>query len=246
VVGQTGIEAIGGLLNGTFNPSGKLVDTYCYTNLTSPAVQNAYYTAYTNAAARNLAFKGTCNEYYVAYQEGIYIGYRYYETRYEDVVLGTENAGSFDYASTVAFPFGYGLSYTTFDYSNFSMAEKENSFVFTVDVKNTGNVDGREVVEIFMQSPYTAYDRENGIEKAAVELVGFAKETVPAGQTVTYTVEVDKSELRTYDAKGQAPILQMPVIIISPLVTEPMKHSITSLQRRAPLLNRCPDLETQI
>lgn len=201
-VGQTGIEAIGGLMNGTFNPSGKLVDTYCYTNLTSPAVQNAYYTAYTNAAARNLAFKGTCNEYYVAYQEGIYIGYRYYETRYEDVVLGTENAGSFDYASTVAFPFGYGLSYTTFDYSNFSMAEKENSFVFTVDVKNTSNVDGREVVEIFMQSPYTAYDRENGIEKAAVELVGFAKETVPAGQTVTYTVEVDKSELRTYDANG--------------------------------------------
>lgn len=201
-VGQTGIEAIGGLLNGTYNPSGKLVATYCYDNLTSPAVQNAFYTSYTNATEKGLAFKGTCNEYYVAYQEGIYVGYRYYETRYEDVVLGEENAGEYDYASTVAFPFGYGLSYTTFEYSNFAMADNGDKFTFTVDVANTGSVDGREVVEIFMQSPYTDYDRENGIEKASVELVGFSKETVPAGQTVTFTMDVDKAELRAYDANG--------------------------------------------
>ena len=201
-VGQTGIEAIGGLLNGTYNPSGKLVDTFCYTNLTSPAIQNAYNTAYTNAAARNLVFKGSCNEYYVAYQEGIYVGYRYYETRYEDAVLGAENVGDYDYASTVAFPFGYGLSYTSFAYDNFQMTENPDSFTFTVDVTNTGDVDGREAAELYMQSPYTDYDRENGIEKAAVELVGFAKETVPAGETVTYSITVDKSELRTYDAKG--------------------------------------------
>lgn len=201
-VGQTGIEAIGGLLNGTYNPSGRLVDTWCYDNLTSPAVQNAFVTSYTNAAAQNLAFKGKCNEYYVAYQEGIYVGYRYYETRYEDAVLGAENVGEYDYDTTVAYPFGYGLSYTTFDYSNFKMTESGDKFVFTVDVTNTGSVDGREVAEIYMQSPYTDYDRQNGIEKAAVELVGFTKETVPAGQTVTFTVEVDKSELRTYDANG--------------------------------------------
>ena len=201
-VGQTGIEAIGGILNGAYNPSGKLVDTFCYTNLTSPAVQNAYYTAYTNAAARGLAFKGSCNEYYVAYQEGIYVGYRYYETRYEDAVLGAENVGDYDYASTVAFPFGYGLSYTTFAYSNLIMADSGDTLTFTVDVTNTGDVEGREAVELYMQSPYTDYDRENGIEKAAVELVGFAKETVPAGETVTYSITVDKSELRAYDVKG--------------------------------------------
>ena len=201
-VGQNGIEAIGDLLNGTVNPSGKLVDTYCYDNLTSPAMQNTYVTSYTNAAEQGLAFKNTCNEYYEVYQEGIYVGYRYYETRYEDTVLGNANVGKYDYASTVAYPFGYGLSYTTFEYSGLTMKEDGDNFVFTVSVSNTGSVDGCEAVQIYMQSPYTDYDRENGIEKAAVELVGFEKVTVPAGQTVSVDVTVPKSELRTYDANG--------------------------------------------
>lgn len=201
-VGQNGIEAIGDLLNGTVNPSGKLVDTYCYDNLTSPAMQNTYVTSYTNAAEQGLAFKNTCNEYYEVYQEGIYVGYRYYETRYEDTVLGNANVGKYDYASMVAYPFGYGLSYTTFEYSGLTMKEDGDNFVFTVSVSNTGSVDGREAVQIYMQSPYTDYDRENGIEKAAVELVGFEKVTVPAGQTVSVDVTVPKSELRTYDANG--------------------------------------------
>lgn len=201
-VGQSGINAIGDLLNGAVNPSGKLVDTYCYDNLTSPAIQNAHATSYTNAGAMGLAFAGTNNEYYVAYQEGIYIGYRYYETRYEDAVLGTANVGDYDYAKTVAYPFGYGLSYTAFTYGGLEMAENGGDLVFTVDVTNSGGVDGSEVVEIFMQSPYTGYDRENGIEKAAVELVGFSKVAVKAGETVTATVTVPKTELRAYDANG--------------------------------------------
>ena len=201
-VGQNGIEAIGDILNGTVNPSGKLVDTYCYDNLTSPAMQNTYITSYTNAAEQGLAFKSTCNEYYEVYQEGIYVGYRYYETRYEDTVLGNANIGKYDYASTVAYPFGYGLSYTTFEYSGLTMKEDGDNFVFTVSVSNTGSVDGREAVQIYMQSPYTDYDRENGIEKAAVELVGFEKVAVPAGQTVSVDVTVPKSELRAYDANG--------------------------------------------
>ena len=201
-VGQNGIEAIGDILNGAVNPSGKLVDTYCYDNLTSPAMQNTYITSYTNAAEQGLAFKSTCNEYYEVYQEGIYVGYRYYETRYEDTVLGNANVGKYDYASTVAYPFGYGLSYTTFEYSGLTMKEDGDNFVFTVSVSNTGSVDGREAVQIYMQSPYTDYDRENGIEKAAVELVGFEKVAVPAGQTVSVDVTVPKSELRAYDANG--------------------------------------------
>ena len=200
-VGQTGINAIGDLLKGAVNPSGKLVDTYCYDNLTSPAIQNAHATAYTNAASAGLSFDSN-NEYYVAYQEGIYVGYRYYETRYEDYVLGNANVGDYDYASTVAYPFGYGLSYTTFRYGPLAMTDNGDSFTFTVDLTNTGAVDGAEAVQIYMQSPYTDYDRENGIEKASVELVGFTKVDVAAGETVTATVTVDKSEMRAYDANG--------------------------------------------
>ncbi len=201
-VGQSGIRAVGDLLNGKINPSGRLVDTYCYDNTTSPAVQNAYVTSYTNAAEKGLAFAKTNNEYYVVYQEGIYIGYRYYETRYEDYVLGNANVGDYDYAKTVAFPFGYGLNYSNLTYGKLNMKESGDSFEFTVDVTNPSARDAREAVTIYMQSPYTDYDRQNGIEKAAVELVGYTKIDVPAGKTVTASVSVAKSELRAYDANG--------------------------------------------
>ncbi len=201
-VGQSGIRAIGDILNGKVNPSGRLVDTYCYDNKTSPAVQNAYVTSYTNAAEAGLAFAKTNNEYYVVYQEGIYIGYRYYETRYEDWVLGNAKVGEYDYAKTVAFPFGYGLNYSNLTYGKLSMKESGDHFDFTVDVTNPSARDAREAVTIYMQSPYTDYDRQNGIEKAAVELVGYTKVDVPAGKTVTATVTVAKTELRAYDANG--------------------------------------------
>ena len=201
-VGQSGIRAIGDLLSGKINPSGRLVDTYCYDNTTSPAVQNAYVTSYTNAAEKGLAFAKTNNEYYVVYQEGIYIGYRYYETRYDDMVLGNANVGDYDYARTVAFPFGYGLNYSGLTYGKLAMKESGDHFDFTVDVTNPSGRDAREAVLIFMQSPYTEYDRQNGIEKAAVELVGYTKVDVPAGKTVTASVTVAKSEMRTYDANG--------------------------------------------
>ncbi|MBQ7485906.1 MAG: glycoside hydrolase family 3 protein [Clostridia bacterium] len=201
-VGQSGIRAIGDLLNGKVNPSGRLVDTYCYDNTTSPAVQNAYVTSYTNASQAGLSFSKTNNEYYVVYQEGIYIGYRYYETRYEDMVLGNTKVGDYNYAKTVAFPFGYGLNYSNLSYGKLAMKENGDHFDFTVEVTNPSNRDARDAVLIYMQSPYTAYDQQNGIEKAAVELVGYTKVDVPAGKTVTADVTVDKSEMRTYDANG--------------------------------------------
>lgn len=201
-VGQSGIHAIGDLLCGRTNFSGRLVDTFCYDNTSSPAIQNAYVTSYTNAAAQNLAFKGTNDEYYAVYQEGIYVGYRYYETRYEDVVLENANVGAYDYGTTVAFPFGYGLSYSDLSYSNLTMKEDGSRLVFTVDVTNPSARDARDAVLLYMQSPYTEYDRQNGVEKASVELVGYTKLDVPAGQTVTAAVTVDKTELRTYDANG--------------------------------------------
>ena len=202
-VGQSGINAIGDLLTGRINFSGRLVDTFCYDNTTSPAIQNAYVTSYTNAADKGLSFKGTNDEYYAVYQEGIYVGYRYYETRYEDAVLGNANVGDYDYSKTVAFPFGYGLSYADLRYSSLAMKEDNTNLVFTVDVTNASEIDARDAVLIYMQSPYTDYDRQNGIEKASVELVGYTKLDVPAGKTVTATVTVPKTELRTYDANGQ-------------------------------------------
>lgn len=201
-VGQSGINAIGKLLNGTVNPSGKLVDTHCYDDLTSPTLQNAHVTSCTNAEAMGLAFAGTCNEYYVVYQEGIYVGYRYYETRYEDAVLGNPNVGDYDYASTVAHSFGYSLSYSTFEYKNMTLNDLGDTLQFTVEVTNTSDIDGAEVVEIFMQSPYTDYDRANGVEKASVELVGYQKVAIAAGETVSVNVDVDKTELRAFDAYG--------------------------------------------
>ena len=201
-VGLTGIKAVGDLLNGTANPSGRLVDTYCYDNTTSPAVQNAYITAYKNASDYGLTYSGGNNLYYVVYQEGIYVGYRYYETRYEDTVLGNAKAGAFDYASTVAYPFGYGLSYSDLSYENLTMKEDGGQFIFTVDVKNASARDAKDAVLIYMQSPYTDYDRQNGIEKAAVELVGFTKVSVPGNSTVKAEVKVSKSEMRAYDANG--------------------------------------------
>jgi len=202
-VGQSGIGAIGALLNGSVNPSGRLVDTFCYDNTSSPAIQNAYVTSYTNAAQAGLSFNGGNNEYYTVYQEGIYVGYRYYETRYEDVVLGTDKVGDYDYAKTVAFPFGYGLNYSDLSYGKLAMNESGDVFTFTVDVTNPSDRDARDAVLIYMQSPYTDYDRQNGIEKAAVELVGYTKVDVPAGKTVSAEVSVPKTELRSYDANGQ-------------------------------------------
>lgn len=193
--GQQGLRAIPGLLDGTYNPSGRLVDTYAYDNFSSPAMVNF-------GDFRFSDITDTYKKYYYNYAENIYIGYKYYETRYADYVMGTANVGEFDYSEEVQYPYGYGLSYTTFEYTSFDMTEKQDEFVFDVTVKNTGSVPGKEVVEIYMQSPYTQYDRENLIEKSAIELVGFAKtDKIESGKTDSVTISVPKEYMCAYDAK---------------------------------------------
>ncbi len=204
-VGQTGINGVAQLLSGAVSPSGSLVDTYLYDNMTNPAMYNFFTQAYPNAAEYNLLTEGAdVQGMYSVYQEGIYLGYRYFETRYEDVVMGTANAGDYDWATTVAYPFGYGDSYTTFAYSNFKVTESDDAFTVTLKVTNTGSTfSGKETVQIYFQSPYTAYDKANGIEKAAAELCGFAKTAILApGASEDVTITVKKSELRTYDANN--------------------------------------------
>ena len=209
-LGLNGIPAVTDILAGKVNPSGRLVDTFLKDNHASPAMENYDAFPYANAEELGLAYAQNnqdagidkCNMNYVVYQEGIYVGYRYFETRYEDFVLCQGNAGDYDYNAQVAFSFGTGLSYSTFEYANFSMEDKGNSFEVSVDVTNTSAVDGKHTVQIYFQSPYTQYDRDNGIEKAAVEICGFDKKLIAAGSTVRFTINVLKDDLTSYDANN--------------------------------------------
>ena len=204
-VGQTGINGVGQLLAGVLSPSGSIVDTFCYDNLTNPALYNSYSMVYPNAEEFDLLTEGNdIQGRYNVYQEGIYLGYRYYETRYEDVVMGTGNAGNYDYNTAVAYPFGYGMSYTEFELSDYEVTENEDGFNVSVKVTNTGDTySGKKTVQVYFQSPYTEYDKTNGIEKASVELCGFAKtDVLEPGASETVNIQVDKKELRTYDSNN--------------------------------------------
>uniref|UniRef100_UPI0040279390 glycoside hydrolase family 3 C-terminal domain-containing protein n=1 Tax=Roseburia inulinivorans TaxID=360807 RepID=UPI0040279390 len=202
-VGETGINAVADILAGDVTPSGRLADTYCYNVFSSPAMVNFGTTVYADAETYDLD-ENSMN--YIVYQEGIYVGYRYYETRYEDYAMGTGNAGDFSYASDVAYPFGYGLSYTDFEYSNMSANYNASTDMYevTVTVTNTGDTySGKETVQIYSQSPYTEYDKKNGVEKASVTLCGFGKTDVLApGQSETLKIDVEKRDLASYDAYG--------------------------------------------
>ncbi|MBO4989044.1 MAG: glycoside hydrolase family 3 protein [Clostridia bacterium] len=197
--GVGGMESVPAIIAGEINPSGKTVDTYCYDNYSSPAMQNFGDFRFANADGSNSGFS------YVNCAEGIYVGYRYYETRYEDTVLKRANVGSYNYDKTVFAPFGYGLSYTTFDYSDYKCEydSSKDSYDVSVKVTNTGSVAGKEVVEIYSQSEYTDYDVQNKVEKSAVNLCGFAKtKELKKGESQTLTVEVPRYNLATYDSFG--------------------------------------------
>ena len=206
-VGMTGIRGVADILCGDVVPSGRIVDTFLKDNHSSPAMVNFGAYDYTNAdelgleTAQNNTDAGVvkANRNYVVYQEGIYVGYRYYETRYEDYVLDRGNAGDYDYSADVAYPFGSGLSYVDFTYSNFNITPEEDTVTVTVDVKNEGDIAAKHTVQIYFQSEYTQYDIDNDVEKSAVELCGFDKKEIGAGQTVTYTITVDKEDLTSYD-----------------------------------------------
>lgn len=208
--GQSGLDSLGKLLSGDITPSGHLVDTFCYDNLREPSIYNFGHNAYENFESEYRAQADAehkdawfSEKYYNVYLEGIYVGYRYYETRYEDMVLG--NTTDFDYSNIVAYSFGHGLSYADFEYSGFSV--KDNSvgtMTATVTVTNKStSVSGKEVVQLYAQTPYTDYDKANGIEKSSIELVGFEKtKTLAPGESETVFVTFHKELLAVYDAYG--------------------------------------------
>ncbi len=201
-VGISGTNAVTDILAGKVNPSGSLVDTYCYDNYSSPAMQNFVPTTYEGFDGANIPKNAST---YMIYQEGIYVGYKYYETHYEDFVMGTGNAGDYAYGNDVAFPFGYGLSYTQFDYSNMEVKynAETDQFEVSVNVTNIGDMAGKETVQVYSQSPYTEYDKENKVEKASVALCGFGKTKVlEPGHSEIITIYIDKRDLASYDAYG--------------------------------------------
>ena len=213
--GQYGFEGVVNLLSGKANPSGGLIDTYATNSLSAAATQNFGDYTYANAQAMGLKSIGLTDvtDKYLVQAEGIYVGYKYYETRYEDAVLGRYNAssdagvyasqGAWDYAAEVAFPFGFGLSYTNFNYEITSLTsdgEAGSEFTVTVKVTNSGQVAGKAPVQIYVQAPYTEYDRENLVEKAAVQLVAYGKSgIIEPGASEDVIVNVDKYLLASYD-----------------------------------------------
>lgn len=207
--GYRGAYGIADVISGVISPSGKLVETYTVDTNASPAMMNFGNYTYTNGSR----IKASQAKNYVVYAEGIYSDYRYFETRYEDCVLGQGSAnssagvcagnGSWNYADEVLYPFGYGLSYTTFSKELMGDPVFDNdthTAVLTVKVTNTGTVAGKEVVTVFAQSPYTDYDVQNKVEKASVQLVGFekTKELVP-GASETLEITIHLQWLASYD-----------------------------------------------
>lgn len=206
-VGMGGISAVAKALVGQVVPSGRLADTYVKDNFSAPAT--ASWSMQNTAGTFSAKYENSdlltsdAQKRYGVYVEGIYVGYRYYETRYEDMVLGRENVGDYDYMSVVSRPFGYGLSYTTFAYSDYKVTETADGYEARVTVTNTGAYAGKEVVQVYLQKPYTAYDMETGVEKASVELAGFDKTALLApGESQTLTIPVDRERFKTYDANG--------------------------------------------
>lgn len=199
--GANGLSEIGKLFNGTVNPSGHLPDTYVYDNFSSPAMQNFGDQRYVTAAGELLG-----DDYaLINYGEGIYVGYKYYETRYEDKIMGTGNAGAYDYASVVAYPFGYGLSYTEFTYGDFVLTDNgDGTLTAQVKVTNSGSVPGKDAVGLYYQAPYTQYDKENGVEKASVNLADFGKtKELAPGESETLSFIFQAAEtMKSYDTRG--------------------------------------------
>lgn len=221
--GAVGYTGVVNLLVGAANPSGRVVDTYAANSLSAPAVTYAgnntqQWSNLDWVAANNPDWgaDGTSESNWILYAEGIYTGYKYYETRYEDTVLGAGNAasaagsstgGAWSYSDEVVFSFGHGLSYTTFTQTLDSVEYDPNtdSYLVDVTVTNTGGMAGMDVVEVYVQTPYGDYEKQNRVEKAAVQFVGMGKtDTLEPGESETVTVEVDRYFLASYDAYGAA------------------------------------------
>ncbi|SDZ76673.1 beta-glucosidase [Lachnospiraceae bacterium NK3A20] len=211
--GHQGFTGVAEILRGVVNPSGRLVDTYATNSLSAPAVVNSGTDTpkFSNADEITSTLGEDENAEYMSFQaENIYLGYRYYETRYADAVMGQGNAtaavgalpgaDSWNYADEVQYPFGYGLSYTTYEEHLDSVEIGDDQITAKVTVKNTGDVAGKHAVQLYAQTPYGDYEKEHQVEKSAIALIGFGKTgELQPGDSETITVTADKYLLASYD-----------------------------------------------
>ena len=204
--GHQGFTGVAEILKGTVNPSGHLTDTYAVKNANSPAAQNFGDLQWTNANP-DIQMNDAIVE-----AENIYIGYKYYETRYFDTVMNQGNASStvgsstgsaWNYDDEVTYPFGYGLSYTTFTQTldDLNVDLDNETVTAKVTVTNTGSVAGKDVVQLYVSLPYTDYDKVHGVEKAAVQLLDYGKtaELAP-GASETVTITADMQNMASWDS----------------------------------------------
>ena len=208
--GNVGFNALGKVFSGEVNPSGKTPDTFVYDMTTAPWWNNAEKTEYTNLA--DMAVEGmnagTAQVYapaFTNYVEGIYVGYKYYETAAQE--------GAIDYDKTVQYPFGYGLSYTEFEQKMGELKEKDGQISVDVEVTNTGDVAGKDVVEVYYKPPYT----NGGIEKSSANLIEFAKtDLLQPGESQTVTVTFSIEDMASYDENNaKAYVLEKGDYVIS-------------------------------
>ena len=208
--GNVGFNALGKVFSGEVNPSGKTPDTFIYDMTTAPWWNNAEKTEYTNLA--DMAVEGmnagTAQVYapaFTNYVEGIYVGYKYYETAAQE--------GAIDYDKTVQYPFGYGLSYTEFEQKMGELEEKDGQISVDVEVTNTGDVAGKDVVEVYYKPPYT----NGGIEKSSANLIEFEKTNLlQPGESQTVTVTFSIEDMASYDENNaKAYILEKGDYVIS-------------------------------
>ena len=208
--GNVGFNALGKVFSGEVNPSGKTPDTFIYDMTTAPWWNNAEKIEYTNLA--DMAVEGmnagTAQVYapaFTNYVEGIYVGYKYYETAAQE--------GAIDYDKTVQYPFGYGLSYTEFEQKMGELEEKDGQISVDVEVTNTGDVAGKDVVEVYYKPPYT----NGGIEKSSTNLIEFAKtDLLQPGESQTVTVTFSIEDMASYDENNaKAYVLEKGDYVIS-------------------------------
>ena len=204
--GGYGFYGVADILSGAVSPSGHLTDTYAVKNASAPSAQNFGDLQWTKANP-DISMNDAIVE-----AENIYIGYKYYETRYFDTVMGQGNAdsavgsstdGGWSYDNEVTYPFGYGLSYTTFEQTldNLNVDLENETVTANVTVKNTGSVAGKDVVQLYVSLPYTDYDKEHGVEKAAIQLLDYGKtaELAP-GASETVTITADMQNMASWDS----------------------------------------------
>ncbi len=199
--GQTGFDGLGEILAGIVNPSGKTADTFVADLLATPTANNFGDFDYTNMSEfgfeNMFAEGGMSYPTFVNYVEGIYVGYRFYETAYAEALAGHMD---FDYDKEVVYPFGYGLSYTTFTQEMGEVTNDGKTVSFEVTVTNTGSVAGKDVVEVYYNPPYT----NGGIEKSAANLIAFEKTgMLQPGSSQNVKISFDLEDMASYDTYGE-------------------------------------------